>query len=812
MNVFLEIGLKSVGLMAVFVVVAWFARKGSSSLRHRIWALSFVGLALLPLFTLRLPEIRVERPGKSIAYKSAPLSKALVTPVAQAMSSGAPAPLTISQTPSSSSTFPWEILGLVWLALLARLGRQIMGAAKLSWGGVDLAVDPADGVPPHTRVLRTASVSVPVTFGFVRPTILLPLESVDWDPARLRAVLLHEGAHIRRGDWGWIVFAQWVSVLYWPNPLVYYALVRMRAESELAADESVIRSGVNAITYAQTLVEIAASIRGEKFGSVLPFVEMGSLKARISAILSNTEIRRPLGRTAAILLLAACFLVVAPYAAIRVVAGPDTVRDGIIDQGDGNVAEIVAITSMEGGRAVSWDMHGARLRRPFPISTETLQMLGPSGEIPAGSVVRYLILRVNDSQAAWPTVYSAGDQPLNSASYGGSAFPGALFQDALGGSYRVLKLVAKKQDGEAGFRMKVPAGDWKLFAYKNFRQGEVREELNPEAAIRIAPQMPRYGRGTEATFLLPKETEGGEVCARILPNGMAGNYFQGYSGSASATSDIAPNSVTRVELLIRKLREVAVGGIPLFPDDKATYVLRHFLPSGLIQGEGMSADLGNGFSLRVSGVADKDGRIWSPHGIVVPDPARHHFVDAKDLSRPEKNITRLLIEESNNSRENAQTLFDTEGWPIFTSISTSVDDRRTVREFYAYLDGQTSSDVVIPIPSEKGRKVLTLDRGSSVGGKWEFNDAKEQQGLKVSYSLPSGFEVEGHDVSVLPLDAQGKEVRMPDGSLSYGSGSGWVNFQLPKNLADRVARVRIVSRPYDWVRFADVSLVPKAME
>ena len=48
---------------------------------------------------------------------------------------------------------------------------------------------------------ESASISVPITVGQISPAILLPTGWREWDPAKLRAVLAHEEAHVRRADW-----------------------------------------------------------------------------------------------------------------------------------------------------------------------------------------------------------------------------------------------------------------------------------------------------------------------------------------------------------------------------------------------------------------------------------------------------------------------------------------------------------------------------------------------------------------------------------------------------------------------------------
>src|SRR5690606_18119326 len=89
--------------------------------------------------------------------------------------------------------------------------------------------------------------------------VLLP-EAVDWPEERIRAVLLHELAHIRRNDWLVQLLAGVLRAVYWFNPLVWLACARLRLESERACDDAVIGHGVNRTAYAAQLLALARAV------------------------------------------------------------------------------------------------------------------------------------------------------------------------------------------------------------------------------------------------------------------------------------------------------------------------------------------------------------------------------------------------------------------------------------------------------------------------------------------------------------------------------------------------------------------------
>jgi tetratricopeptide (TPR) repeat protein len=130
----------------------------------------------------------------------------------------------------------------------------------------------------------------PALFGLFRPVILLPEAlMLRLSRAQLRAVLLHELIHLRRGD-VWMNCAQaLLQLLYWWHPLVWLANHRIRRVREEAVDDAVMLAlrgdGEN---YAPTLLEVARLALPRplaSLGLVGILESQGALRQRIERVM-----------------------------------------------------------------------------------------------------------------------------------------------------------------------------------------------------------------------------------------------------------------------------------------------------------------------------------------------------------------------------------------------------------------------------------------------------------------------------------------------------------------------------------------------
>jgi len=145
---------------------------------------------------------------------------------------------------------PWiwlagVLVTLAWLAASHLLTRRwILRNQQPSLRWFDsLAAWARDrqGVKQPVPVVIVRGLSTMAIFGWVRPRLLIPADLSDrYTPDQIRGMLLHEFAHVRRGDVLWTWLALLACALHWFNPLAWLAFRRFCADRELICDAAAL--------------------------------------------------------------------------------------------------------------------------------------------------------------------------------------------------------------------------------------------------------------------------------------------------------------------------------------------------------------------------------------------------------------------------------------------------------------------------------------------------------------------------------------------------------------------------------------------
>jgi TonB family protein len=263
-------------------------------------------------------------------------------------------------------------VGLTRLTWLAARARQVEPG---TWTRLADEIGRELALARPVQLLQSEHPSLLVTWGLLRPKVILPRAAQSWTEDRVAIVLRHELAHIRRGDWVVQIAGEILRTAYWFNPLLWIACTRLRQESEQACDDEVLSSGVEGPDYATHLVELARLLKAESAPRLpAPAIARSSgLERRVRAMLDARLTRTPATRLARFMTAAALFAFTVAVAAAQ--TGPVTLSGSVIDQSGAPVpgASVVLINAQTQAKfEVKSDESGRFEFVPLPADTYAL--------------------------------------------------------------------------------------------------------------------------------------------------------------------------------------------------------------------------------------------------------------------------------------------------------------------------------------------------------------------------------------------------------------------------------------------------------
>jgi beta-lactamase regulating signal transducer with metallopeptidase domain len=328
-----SIALKATVLLAVAGLLHAFLRgRGSAAARHLLWTSALTALLALPFAEAVLPHWTIAIPvaGSAAAPVAADTAgfAAVEAPGTTAAAERAAGPAPERAFARQAPAVPILIYAMGLLLLIARLVRESMTLHRVAAASREVddegwrrLLDRASAdlrIAGRVRLLRTANEIVPITFGTLRPAVMIPASADSWSDDRRRAVLLHELAHVARRDCLAQLAGAVACAVYWPHPGVWWAARRLRVERELACDDRVIAAGAEPHAYAGHLLELARSLGAAPApATALAMARVGDLETRLRAVVDAARNRAALPRRGSAAVIAVSIAIVLPIAALR---------------------------------------------------------------------------------------------------------------------------------------------------------------------------------------------------------------------------------------------------------------------------------------------------------------------------------------------------------------------------------------------------------------------------------------------------------------------------------------------------------------
>ena len=118
----------------------------------------------------------------------------------------------------------------------------------------------AMGIVRDVKIWLSEWVTSPVTIGYLKPIILIPVAAVNnLTPHQLEAVILHELSHIHRYDYFVNLILSFVKTVLYFNPFVKLLVKSIEKEREHSCDEMVLQFQYKPGEYASALLRLEQS-------------------------------------------------------------------------------------------------------------------------------------------------------------------------------------------------------------------------------------------------------------------------------------------------------------------------------------------------------------------------------------------------------------------------------------------------------------------------------------------------------------------------------------------------------------------------
>ncbi len=196
--------------------------------------------------------------------------------------------------PSAVTGFSWQILLLPLMAVtlfaLIRIAAGLIYLNRSRRSAIPLEPSP-ERVDAIQRRLGldvpfavTQRLSVPVTFGWARPIVLVPSSFHRLSADEQEGVACHELLHVHRNDWPMTLLEESVRAVLWFHPAVWVLLAKITVSREQVVDAGAIEITGKRRQYLDALWQIVCACQSNPGALAVPLVGASHLRARVEQL------------------------------------------------------------------------------------------------------------------------------------------------------------------------------------------------------------------------------------------------------------------------------------------------------------------------------------------------------------------------------------------------------------------------------------------------------------------------------------------------------------------------------------------------
>jgi len=277
------------------------------------------------------------------------------------------------------------------LIAVRQLRTSAVGDCPAEWKQRVAKMSESMGISRLVRLAESARVTVPMTAGWVKPIILLPVGMLANMPvAHIEMIVLHELAHIRRHDYLLNLMQSVLEIVFFYHPAIWWMSESVRKEREHCCDDKVVRLKGDPLTYAKALHAAAAAVRTPGSGPIqlVPKTGLavtgsdGELLERIHRIL-NREMKNTIYSTrfaaSAVLVLGLSVLLM--FTPLRKVGNDGAESTTTIDEYGDGISALNGATGLVSSTVLRSDNQKAVQGDSIPPKKREVMIVRENGEV-----------------------------------------------------------------------------------------------------------------------------------------------------------------------------------------------------------------------------------------------------------------------------------------------------------------------------------------------------------------------------------------------------------------------------------------------
>ena len=195
------------------------------------------------------------------------------------------------QSVSTHNSF--SVLEIIWLCGIVISAAIFIGLYIISFRKFRFAMRVDVAMPEKIQLRRNVEIRVcgeissPLTYGILKPVILLPKTLNFKNIMQVEFVLTHEFVHIKRFDFFRKIAVITAVCVHWFNPFAWVMFVLFNRDIELVCDDETIKiiGRENRKEYAMTMIELL----DDKTSVLHNYFAKNAVEERIASILRNNK-------------------------------------------------------------------------------------------------------------------------------------------------------------------------------------------------------------------------------------------------------------------------------------------------------------------------------------------------------------------------------------------------------------------------------------------------------------------------------------------------------------------------------------------